>query len=155
MKHPKWVLPIIVISQFFCTSLWFAGNAIINDLTAVFSLPENTIGHFTSAVQLGFICGTFLFALFAIADRSSPSRIFFISAILASTFNFALIFEQNTLTSLLSLRFLTGFFLAGIYPVGMKSIRLLRERTREITRFPSGCPRSRDCFSSFFTRIFN
>ncbi len=120
MKHPKWVLPIIVISQFLCTSLWFAGNAVIDDLTHVFSLSESAIGHLTSAVQFGFICGTFIFALLAIADRFSPSRIFFISAILASTFNFALIYEQNTLVSLLSFRFLTGFFLAGIYPVGMK-----------------------------------
>ncbi len=120
MNHSKWVLPIIVISQFFCTSLWFAGNAVINDLTVVYNLPENTVGHLTSAVQFGFICGTFIFALLAIADRFSPSRIFFMSAILASIFNFALIYDQNTLGSLLLLRLLTGFFLAGIYPVGMK-----------------------------------
>jgi MFS family permease len=28
--------------------------------------------------------------------------------------------EGNSLTTMLSIRFLTGFFLAGIYPVGMK-----------------------------------
>ncbi len=120
MNHPKWILPIIVISQFFCTSLWFAGNAIINDLTVVFSLPNSALGHLTSAVQFGFISGTLIFAFLTISDRFSPSRVFFVSALLASLFNFGLIYNQNTFTTLLSLRFLTGFFLAGIYPVGMK-----------------------------------
>jgi len=120
MNHPKWILPIIVISQFFCTSLWFAGNAIIDDLTVIFNLPDSVLGHLTSAVQLGFISGTLIFAFLTIVDRFSPSLVFFISAILASAFNFGLIYEHNTLTSLLSFRFLTGFFLAGIYPVGMK-----------------------------------
>jgi hypothetical protein len=33
MHHPpKALLPIIVFSQFAGTSLWFAGNAIINDI---------------------------------------------------------------------------------------------------------------------------
>ncbi len=120
MKHSRWILPIIVISQFFCTSLWFASNAIISDLTSVFSLPQHAVGHLTSAVQFGFICGTFIFALLTIVDRFSPSRIFFISAVLGSFFNFALIYDKNTFISLLIFRFLTGFFLAGIYPVGMK-----------------------------------
>ena len=29
MTIPKWILPVIIISQFCCTSLWFASNAII------------------------------------------------------------------------------------------------------------------------------
>jgi MFS family permease len=35
-------------------------------------------------------------------------------------FNIGTIYENNSLSSLLVFRFLTGFFLAGIYPVGMK-----------------------------------
>lgn len=120
MKHQKIVLPIIVISQFCCTSLWFAGNAVLNDLITNFNLPTNALEDLTSAVQFGFIIGTFLFALFTIVDRFSPSKIFFICAILGAATNSCLIFDNNTFLSLLILRFLTGFFLAGIYPVGMK-----------------------------------
>ncbi|WP_055435411.1 MFS transporter [Lacinutrix algicola] len=120
MKHPKLILPIIVISQFCCTSLWFAGNGVINDLIINFNLKTTALGHLTSAVQFGFIIGTLLFAILTIADRFSPSKVFFISALLGSLFNLGIIWESNTLTSLLLLRFLTGFFLAGIYPVGMK-----------------------------------
>jgi len=120
MNIPKRILPIIVVSQFFCTSLWFASNAVISDLILNFKLTNNTIGDLTSAVQFGFIIGTLLFAFLAIADRFSPSRVFFVSAILGAIFNLSLILESNTITTLLFFRFLTGFFLAGIYPVGMK-----------------------------------
>jgi MFS family permease len=61
-----------------------------------------------------------IFAIFTIADRFSPSKVFLVSALLGSLFNLGVIWEANHLLSLLSLRFFTGFFLAGIYPVGMK-----------------------------------
>ncbi|WP_439132758.1 MFS transporter [Polaribacter sp.] len=120
MKPSKKILPIIVVSQFCCTSLWFAGNGIIDNLIATFQLKENVIGLLISAVQFGFILGTLVFALLTIIDRFSPSKVFFFSAIFGAIFNFEIIYGNQTLLSLLSLRFLTGFFLAGIYPVGMK-----------------------------------
>ncbi len=120
MNRSKFILPIIVISQFCCTSLWFAGNGVMGDLVANFNLNENALGHLTSAVQFGFIIGTLVFAIFTIADRFSPSKVFFVSALLGALFNIAIVWDSNSFTSLLLLRFLTGFFLAGIYPVGMK-----------------------------------
>ena len=120
MKHRKKILPIIVISQFCCTSLWFAGNALLNDLIENFSLQTSALEDLTSAVQFGFIAGTLLFALFTIADRFSPSKVFFFCALLGALCNVGLIFNFNTLSTLLIFRFLTGFFLAGIYPIGMK-----------------------------------
>lgn len=115
-----WILPVIVTSQFCCTSLWFASNGVMEDLLVAYDLQQAALGHLTSAVQFGFISGTLIFAFFTIADRFAPSRVFFVSACLASLFNLAIIWEQQNLSTLLVLRFLTGFFLAGIYPVGMK-----------------------------------
>jgi len=120
MKEVKWILPVIVISQFCCTSLWFAGNGVMNDLASSFHLNRNALGHLTSAVQLGFIAGTLVFAVLTIADRFSPSRVFFISAMVGAFFNLGTILQDNGFVSLLGFRFMTGFFLAGIYPVGMK-----------------------------------
>ncbi|XMO86530.1 MFS transporter [Algibacter sp. AS12] len=120
MTSKKAVLPIIVLSQFFCTSLWFVGNAIISDLVISFNLNPSALGNLTSALQFGFIIGTFIFAILTIADRFSPSKVFFVSAIVAAFFNVLVVFGSHTLLSLIALRFLTGFFLAGIYPVGMK-----------------------------------
>lgn len=120
MKKPKHILPTIVIAQFLCTSLWFAGNGVMDDLKISFSLPNQTLGYLTSAVQLGFIVGTLIFALLSLADRYSPSKVFFTSAILGAASNLFIIWPENTLHSILFFRFLIGFFLAGIYPVGMK-----------------------------------
>ena len=120
MIQSKLILPIIIISQFCCTSLWFAGNGVMDDLIVNFQLDVSALGHLTSSVQFGFIIGTLTFAILTIADRFSPSRIFFICAILGALFNAGVIWEGNTLKSILLFRFFTGFFLAGIYPVGMK-----------------------------------
>ncbi|MGM5468765.1 MFS transporter [Flavobacteriaceae bacterium LMO-SS05] len=120
MKPSKWILPVIVMSQFCCTSLWFAGNGVMSDLVGNFNLNDNALGHLTSAVQFGFIAGTLVFALLTIADRFSPSKVFFASALLGAICNAFMIGDFNNFTSLLFFRFLTGFFLAGIYPVGMK-----------------------------------
>jgi len=120
VKHSKVILPVIVISQFCCTSLWFAGNGVMNELIVNFGLETKALGHLTSSIQFGFIFGTLIFAILNVADRFSPSRVFFSAALLGAIFNVALIWEGNTLGSILLLRFVTGFFLAGIYPVGMK-----------------------------------
>ncbi len=121
MKNPpKHILPVIVVAQFCCTSLWFASNAIIQDLALNFGIAATAIGTLTSAVQFGFISGTLLFALLTLTDRFSPSRVFFVCALLGASSNALLLWSGHTLASLFVLRYLTGFFLAGIYPVGMK-----------------------------------
>lgn len=120
MKLKSSILTIIIISQFLCTSVWFASNAVVENMSLFFGLNLNALGHLTSAIQLGFIIGTLIFAVFTISDRFSPSKVFFISAVLVALFNFGILWNNHNLTSLIVLRFFTGFFLAGIYPVGMK-----------------------------------
>jgi MFS family permease len=92
----------------------------MSDLMVNFNLKSSALGHLTSAVQFGFIFGTLIFAILTIADRFSPSKVFLTCALLGSLFNTGVIWEGNSFTSIFSLRFITGFFLAGIYPVGMK-----------------------------------
>ena len=117
MKH---ILPTIVISQFLCTSLWFAGNAILPDIIKNLNLDQYFLANLTSSVQFGFIVGTLMFALLTIADRFSPSKVFFTCSIIAAIFNLGMSLDGINAITILSFRFLTGFFLAGIYPVGMK-----------------------------------
>jgi MFS family permease len=119
---PWFTLPLMVFSQFSGTSLWFASNGVMGDLQAAFSLPGSALGHLTSAVQLGFIGGTLVFSLLALADRFSPSRLFFWSALLGAACNLGMAWDGNSLWTLVALRCATGFFLAGIYPVGMKIV---------------------------------
>ncbi|MEP6262564.1 MAG: MFS transporter [Gillisia sp.] len=117
MKH---ILPIIVLAQFCCTSLWFAGNGVMGDLILIHGLDLQALGHLTSAVQFGFITGTLIFAFLSLADRFPPSKVFFICALTGALVNLGMILNNNSFESLMLWRFLTGFSLAGIYPVGMK-----------------------------------
>jgi len=118
--RPLRILPVIIVSQFTGTSLWFAGNAVLGDLQREWALGPDALGYMTSAVQLGFVVGTLTFAFFAIADRYSPRRVFLLCSLLGALCNLGVYLTADGLTSLLALRFATGFFLAGIYPVGMK-----------------------------------
>jgi DHA1 family inner membrane transport protein len=117
---PRHVLPLIVLSQFAGTSLWFAVNAVMPDLQQAWGLPATAVGTLTSAVQLGFVAGTLVFALLMVADRFSPSRVFMACALLGALANAATVWVNGSLGTLLALRFAVGFLLAGIYPVGMK-----------------------------------
>jgi MFS family permease len=119
-KRPALILPIIIISQFTGTSLWFAGNAVLDDIQRQWSLGDNVLGHITSVVQLGFIAGTLCFAVLAISDRFSPRKVFFFCSLLGAITNLLIYFMADGFNSLMVLRGMTGFFLAGIYPVGMK-----------------------------------
>ena len=118
-KTPVHILPVIVLAQFAGTSLWFAGNAVVNDLTHELQLADFFIGYITMAVQAGFIGGTLLFAVLTIADRYSPVLVFLVCTLAGSIANGWVIWSETAFTVLVA-RFLTGFFLAGMYPVGMK-----------------------------------
>lgn len=114
------ILPVIIVSQFAGTSLWFAGNAVVDELQAEFLFGPQLLGLITSSVQLGFITGTLCFAFFAISDMFSPRKLFLASAFLGAISNGMLLLIREEMAMLLLARFMTGFFLAGIYPVGMK-----------------------------------
>lgn len=120
IKGKTAVLTVIIIAQFFCTSLWFAGNAVSKALLSAYKGTPDMVGHLTAAVQFGFIAGTLIYAFFTIPDRFSPSRVFMISAFLGAASTLTMLMEIQFFAGLLLSRFCTGFFLAGIYPVGMK-----------------------------------
>ncbi|MEQ9232099.1 MAG: MFS transporter [Cyclobacteriaceae bacterium] len=118
MNEKKSVLILIVLAQFCCTTLWFAPNGVAEGMALSFGM-ENIVSSVTSSVQFGFITGTLLFAFLKLADRFSPSAVFLICAILGAATS-GLITQITNPLFILPLRFATGFFLAGIYPVGMK-----------------------------------
>jgi MFS family permease len=122
-SRPARILPVIVFSQFTGTSLWFAGNALLPDLQRDLALGEQAIASITSAVQLGFIAGTLLFALSNLSDRFPARLVFLACSVLGAVANAGLLLlpaADAPYAALLALRFTTGFFLAGVYPVGMK-----------------------------------
>jgi MFS transporter, DHA1 family, inner membrane transport protein len=117
---PRRILPVIVLSQFAGTSLWIAANAIMPDLQQAWDLPATAVGTLTSAVQLGFVAGTLVFALLMLADRFPPPLVFLVCSLLGALLNAGTLVADGRLGLLVALRFGVGFLLAGIYPVGMK-----------------------------------
>jgi len=121
MTHtPRHVLPVIVLAQFAGTSLWFAINAVMPDLQRQMGWPASDIGRLTSALQLGFIAGTLVFAILTIADKYSSRLVFLICSMAGALCTLGALLQVESFSALLFWRACTGFFLAGIYPVGMK-----------------------------------
>nr|WP_309626904.1 MFS transporter [Methylibium sp.] len=114
------ILPVIVLAQLAGTSSWFAVNAVMPDLQREFGWPAAAVASLTSAVQLGFIAGALVFALLAVADRFSARRVFLVCAFASALCTLAAAQSAGSFAALWFWRALTGFCLAGIYPVGMK-----------------------------------
>jgi len=114
------LLALLVLAQFLGTSPWFAVNAVMPALQAEFGWPAAAVGTLTSAVQLGFIAGALLFAVLAIADRFPARKVFVVCALASAACTLAAALSAASWPALVFWRALGGFFLAGIYPVGMK-----------------------------------
>ena len=114
------MLPVIVLAQLLGTSPWFAVNAVMPDLQRAAGWEAQAVGTLSAALQLGFVAGTLLFALLAVADRFSARWVFFSCACGAALCTLAASAASDSLPALMFWRALTGLCLAGIYPVGMK-----------------------------------
>lgn len=118
-RHP---LAVIVLAQLCGTSLWFSVNGVGLALSRDLGFSEADLGRLTLTVQAGFILGTLTIATTGLADRFRASRIFAASCLAGALTNAGFVLVAAQLPLALSLRFLTGLCLAGIYPLGMKLV---------------------------------
>ena len=100
-------------------SVWFTGSAVSSEVQATLALSDAETGWLVSVVQLGFVLGTAVAAVLNVADLFSARRYFVVSALAAAVANGALLVADGFAFAMMS-RFTTGFFLAGVYPPGMK-----------------------------------
>lgn len=121
-KVASTALPLIICSQLLATSLWFSANGVAESLMAEWKVSVGDVGLLTVAVQIGFISGTLFLALTSIADRFQASVVFAVSSIIGALSNLAFAYVADGLMSGAALRYMTGFCLAGIYPLGMKLV---------------------------------
>ena len=113
------MLAVIAVAELLGMSAWLAGTTVAPALGELWGLSGGRAGWLTSGVQLGFVAGTLLAAALNLADIL-PSRAYFAgSAVLAAAANAALLGAGGYPAALAS-RFLTGLFLAGVYPPAMK-----------------------------------
>jgi predicted MFS family arabinose efflux permease len=113
---------LIVLAQLLGTSLWFSGNSVAAELVRLWGREEWELARLTMSVQVGFIAGTLLFALSGLADRFRASRVLAVSAVAGAAANAGFALLSRDVPDALVYRFVTGFALAGVYPLGMKLI---------------------------------
>lgn len=114
-------LVTIAVGQLFALSLWFSASAVAPQLRVLWSLDTGQEAGLTLAVQLGFVVGALLSAIFNLADVIPSRRLFLFSAVGGALANLGLLFmSESTVMVTLGLRFVTGVFLAGVYPAGLK-----------------------------------
>ena len=101
-------------------SLWFVSAAILGDMAREANLSPGTLAAMSTAVQGGFVIGAMLSAVTGLADRFEPRFVFSLFALLAGIANALLLYVPPGSIESIVLRGLTGAFLAGVYPVGMK-----------------------------------
>src|SRR5688572_9661652 len=118
----RWrILALLSAAELLGMSLWFAASAVSGQIAERWSLDAGQIGWLTTIVQLGFVVGTAFSAMLNLADIVESRKLFAASAIAGAIVN-ALLLGASTYAIALTLRFLTGFFLAGVYPPAMKMI---------------------------------
>ena len=100
-------------------SAWFAFNAVAPQFRAEWQLNSAQVGWLNAAVQLGFVVGTALAALFNLADVWPARRYFAGATVGAAAANLTLLHAHGIPAGFMA-RFFTGVFLAGVYPPGMK-----------------------------------
>lgn len=115
------VLGLLALAQFLGMSLWFTASALAPHLRESWGLSAQEAGWLTTVVQLGFVFGTAGAAILSLADTLPARGYFAVSALAAGVANGLLLVAPGYRTALL-LRFLTGLFLAGVYPPAMKMI---------------------------------
>ncbi len=127
----RWrALVLIASAELLAMSLWFSGSAVAPALRAEWGLSESGGAWLTLAVQLGFVIGTLVSALGNLPDVLSARRLFAASALLGAIANAGVAFAARGPASGMALRFATGFFLAGVYPPGMKIMASWFRRSR-------------------------
>ena len=116
----RWfVLGILALAELFGMSLWFSASAVAAQLEALWGLSQPQAAWLQTTVQLGFVAGTATAAILNLADII-PARSYFAGAALGgAVVNAGLVIAPGFAVAL-GLRFLTGFFLAAVYPPSMK-----------------------------------
>jgi len=117
----RWrALVLLSLAELLGMSLWFSAAAVVPALRVEWNLSYSSAGWLTIAVQLGFVFGTLISALLNLPDVLRVRYLFAASALAGALTNAAFgAFAHDAQTGI-ALRFLTGMFLAGVYPPGMK-----------------------------------
>jgi MFS family permease len=114
------VLALLATAELLAMTLWFSVSAVGPELATAWGLSAPETAWLTNAVQLGFVVGALLSALFTVSDVIKPRYLFSASAVVGAAATVVIATSVSSFLPAVALRFLTGMALAGVYPPGMK-----------------------------------
>ena len=121
-KNKRRTILVLSLAELLGMSVWFSASAVVPVLSSDWNLSGSGQAWLTMSVQIGFVIGAFASSLMNLPDYFPGHLLFAASSFLASAATALIPLLAVDLTFALPLRFLTGLFLAGVYPVGMKII---------------------------------
>ena len=123
-------LSLLTLAELLALAPWFSAAAVAPLIQAEWQLTTGAAAWLTLAVQLGFVAGTLVSGVLNIPDRFDASRLFALSAAGAALSTAGLAVIATGPLDGAVLRFLTGAFLAGVYPPGLKLAATWTRRSR-------------------------
>lgn len=111
---------LTALVQILSLVVWFSASAVGPALQQEWNISAAAGVWLTASVQIGFVAGAVTSTSLGLADRVQPQILLGVSAVGAALTTAALAAFVDGLLPAIGLRFLTGVFLAGVYPVGMK-----------------------------------
>ena len=122
-------LALLSVSLVLAMTTWFSASAVVPQLRDEWELGDTGAAWLTIAVQLGFVAGALVSAVLNVADVVSPRTVILTGTAGAAAAN-ALLGTVSGAGPAIPLRFLTGFFLAGVYPPALKLMATWFQRGR-------------------------
>jgi MFS family permease len=106
--------------QVLAMGVWFSASAVVPALASQWHLSAGAAAWLTTPVQAGFVAGAVGSAVAGLADRMRPHLVVAGCAAGAAACTLVMALFADGPAAAVPLRFATGAFLAGVYPVGMK-----------------------------------
>lgn len=125
------LLPLVLLTAalVLAMSTWFSATAVVPQLTEAWTLSASGRAWLTISVILGFVVGALFSSTFNVADRIRPQMVMLVGAVGAGLANLGLILAEGVELGVV-LRFVTGLFIAGVYPPSFKLISTWYRRGR-------------------------
>ena len=116
----RWsALFVICIGVVCVLTTWFSATAVVPELIKAWELSAGQAAWLTNGVQIGFVVGAIASSLINLPDIIRLPKLMALSALGAAVANSLLLLEPS-IELAVGLRFLTGVFLAGVYPAALK-----------------------------------
>ena len=120
MRYPLVQRGLIALVQVLVMGVWFSASAVVPALARQWHMSAGAAAWLTTPVQAGFVAGAIGSAVLGLADRMRPHLLVAGCAAGAAGCTLVMALFADGPFAAVPLRFATGAFLAGVYPVGIK-----------------------------------